>query len=191
MPSPTPSRWCANHCAPTPCDWSTRRTAACAGACSAAFSADRPTDRRSTPMTASPPGPPQPPGGGGPPGEGPHDHAGASGPTGPRDHPGASGPTGPSSRGPGGGGTQVSALLNGATRHGLMGQKHIRHPWELPLLYTGIVLAILAYLAWGALLFFTVALQITEGQATVEDLWQMVGVLPFLVQLAEVLDGGL
>ena len=135
-------------------------------------------------MTASPPGPPQPPGGGRPPGEGPHDHAGASGPIGASDRPGASGPTGPSSRGPGGGGTPVSALLNGATRHGLMGQKHIRHPWELPLLYTGIVLAILAYLAWGALLFFTVALQITEGQATVEDLWQMVGVLPFLVQLA-------
>src|SRR5690625_7059387 len=47
MPSPTPSRWCANHCAPTPCDWSTRRTAACAEACSAACSADPLEPRRS------------------------------------------------------------------------------------------------------------------------------------------------
>lgn len=138
-------------------------------------------------MTASPPGPPQPPGGGRPPGDGPHGTPGGPGYAGPAGPSGPSGGTGASAPGPGGGGATVSALLNGATRHGLLGQKRIRHPWELPLLYTGIALAILAYLAWAALIFFTVVLQFTEGEATVENFWRALSILPFLIQLAVVL----
>src|SRR5690625_2627657 len=119
-------------------------------------------------MTASPPGPPQPPGGGRPPGDGPHGTPGGPGYAGPAGPSGPSGGIGASAPGPGGGGATVSALLNGATRHGLLGQKRIRHPWELPLLYTGIALAILAYLAWAALIFFTVVLQFTEGERSEE-----------------------
>lgn len=74
-------------------------------------------------------------------------------------------------------------LLNGATTHGLRGQRAIRHPWEMPLLITGVVLAVLAYLLWIALLVGTAFLYITEGQATVDELWKYVGLVPFIAQL--------
>ena len=145
-------------------------------------------------MTQPPPGPPQPPGGGQPPGHGPY--GGSSGhpspgqPSSGQPSPGPGSFGGSPAPGPSGaasGPPRNPNLINGATRHGLMGQKAIRHPWELPLLYTGIALTILAYIAWALLLFFTVILRFTEGQATVENLWQAVGFLPFLLQLAIVL----
>ena len=78
-------------------------------------------------------------------------------------------------------------LINGATSHGIMGQKAIRHPWELPLLWTGVVLTVIAYIAWTILIISTVVLRFTEGEATVTALWQYVGILPFFIQLAVVL----
>src|SRR5690606_29021247 len=78
-------------------------------------------------------------------------------------------------------------LVNGSTTHGLMGQKNIRHPWEMPLLWTGIGLTVLGYVIWWTLMISTVVLRVTEGQATVDSLWQYVNLLPFLVQLVLVL----
>lgn len=79
------------------------------------------------------------------------------------------------------------SLVNGATAHGITGQKAIRHPWELPLLGVGIGLTVLAYIAWWTLIISTIVLQITEGEATVAGLWQYVGILPFFIQLVVVL----
>ncbi|WP_394216092.1 M48 family metallopeptidase [Brachybacterium vulturis] len=115
-------------------------------------------------MTQQPPGPPPPT------------------PTAPS---AASGPEGPAPREsmrPG-----DPNLLNGATSHGVLGRKRIRHPWELPLLGAGIALATLAYIAWWTLIISTLVLQVTEGQASVASLWQYVGILPIFLQLAFVL----
>lgn len=78
-------------------------------------------------------------------------------------------------------------LVNGATTHGLFGRKGIRHPWEMPLLWVGIALTTLAYVAWWVLILSTLVLQVTEGEATVASLWQYVGILPFVIQLVIVL----
>ena len=39
-------------------------------------------------------------------------------------------------------------VYNGTTVHGILGQKGIRHPWELPMLAVGIIFTVLAMLAW-------------------------------------------
>ena len=78
-------------------------------------------------------------------------------------------------------------LVNGATVHGVMGQKAIRHPAELPLLWVGVGLTVIAYIAWWTLIVSTIVLQVTEGEATVASLWQYVGILPFFIQLAVIL----
>ncbi|GAA1488694.1 M48 family metallopeptidase [Brachybacterium sacelli] len=78
-------------------------------------------------------------------------------------------------------------LFNGSTVHGFTGKRGIRHPWEMRLLITGVVLTILGYLAWTALIIGTVYLYVAEGRQTVDTLWQYVGVLPIFVQLAVLL----
>ena len=85
------------------------------------------------------------------------------------------------------GGPGGPTLFNGATGHGVMGRKGIRHPWEMPLLWVGVGLTILAYTAWWILIISTVVLRFTEGEATVASLWQYVGILPFFIQLAVIL----
>ncbi|WP_114853282.1 M48 family metallopeptidase [Brachybacterium sp. YJGR34] len=120
-------------------------------------------------------------------------------PSGPPQFPGSppSGglPSGPGSPAPGaqpGGGPnpagmQGPTLVNGATTHGIMGRKGIRHPWELPLLWTGVVLTILAYIAWAVLMISTLVLRIVEGQETVDSLYQYVGIIPLFIQLVLIL----
>ncbi|MCT1867757.1 M48 family metallopeptidase [Dermabacter sp. p3-SID358] len=39
-------------------------------------------------------------------------------------------------------------LFNGSTRHGLLGDLSLRHPWDIPLFIAGIVLTCLLYIAW-------------------------------------------
>ena len=78
-------------------------------------------------------------------------------------------------------------VLNGATVHGVVGRRGVRHPWELWLLGVGVALAVIGYLAWITLIGTTIYLWFAEGQATVDTLWQYVGILPFFVQLAVLL----
>ncbi|APX33747.1 peptidase [Brachybacterium sp. P6-10-X1] len=78
-------------------------------------------------------------------------------------------------------------LVNGATTHGILGRTAIRHPGELPLLWIGVALTILAYIAWTILMLSTVVLRVTEGQQTVDSLWRYVGILPFVIQLVLIL----
>ncbi|MGY5765709.1 M48 family metallopeptidase [Brachybacterium sp. DNPG3] len=78
-------------------------------------------------------------------------------------------------------------LINGATIHGIVGRRGIRHPWELPLLGVGVALTILAYAGWIALIIATVYLRIVVGEESVAELWQWIGVLPFFLQLAVIL----
>ena len=40
---------------------------------------------------------------------------------------------------------QKPSLFNGATTHGVRGQRRIRHPWELPLLWVGVAATVLGY----------------------------------------------
>lgn len=39
-------------------------------------------------------------------------------------------------------------LTNGATIHGITGQSRLRHPWEMPLLWTAVAISIVAACAW-------------------------------------------
>ncbi|MFC0674762.1 M48 family metallopeptidase, partial [Brachybacterium hainanense] len=55
---------------------------------------------------------------------------------------------------PGGQG-EAPNLINGATRHGILGPKGVRHPWELPLLGVGVVLTLAGYLLWLVLVVMT------------------------------------
>ncbi|MEE1619496.1 M48 family metallopeptidase [Brachybacterium sp. J153] len=125
-------------------------------------------------------GSPSAPGGGsfgGGSGNGPGGPGSPGGPFGGSPTPPPSGPSRP--EGP--------TLINGATTHGVMGQKAIRHPAELPLLWVGVSLTLLSYLLWTILMFSTVYLRIAEGQASVDELWRWISIAPFLIQLALIL----
>ncbi|MFC7464873.1 M48 family metallopeptidase [Brachybacterium sp. GCM10030252] len=141
-------------------------------------------------MTQPPPGLPsfpgaQPPGGmppgsppsGGPPHGGIPSGPGSPGPFGASPNPGPSGRSRP----------EDPNLINGATTHGVLGRRRIRHPWELPLLAVGIGLTVLTYAGWIALMVSTVVLQVLEGEATVSELWRYVGFIPFALQLVAIL----
>ncbi|MGO1977033.1 M48 family metallopeptidase [Brachybacterium tyrofermentans] len=78
-------------------------------------------------------------------------------------------------------------LVNGSTIHGFRGQRAIRHPWEMRLLVLGVVLTILGYLLWTALLVTTGYLYVAEGQRTVNELWKYVNIVPFIAQLVLIL----
>ena len=57
------------------------------------------------------------------------------------------------------------SLVNGATTHGLLGRRRIRHPWELPLLGVGVAATLLSYLAWGGAIAGAIWLYAAEGEA--------------------------
>lgn len=80
-------------------------------------------------------------------------------------------------------------LLNGATVHGLLGQRGIRHPAELILLGVGVVVTVLVYLLWATLLVATLA-SIGSGGAGAAQLntqdpavqtFLVLGALPLIV----------
>ena len=75
------------------------------------------------------------------------------------------------------------SLVNGATTHGLLGRRRIRHPWELPLLGVGVAATLLSYLAWGGAIAGAIWLYAAEGEAAVTKVWDYVSVLPLVVQL--------
>lgn len=62
-----------------------------------------------------------------------------------------SGPAGPPARR-----DEAPNLINGATRHGILGQKGIRHPWELPLLGAGVAVTGIGYLIWLIFVIMTI-----------------------------------
>ena len=75
------------------------------------------------------------------------------------------------------------SLVNGATTHGLLGRRRIRHPWELPLLGVGVAATLLSYLAWGGAIAGAIWLYAAEGEAAVTKVWDYISVLPLVVQL--------
>ncbi|UEJ83099.1 M48 family metalloprotease [Brachybacterium halotolerans subsp. kimchii] len=76
--------------------------------------------------------------------------------------------------GPGGGaspgGPSAPNLVNGATTHGILGQRGIRHPWEIPLLIVGIVVTLSAYLLWTILVVMSIVNAIRGEGPTLLDL---------------------
>lgn len=45
-------------------------------------------------------------------------------------------------------------LFNGSTRHGLLGDLSLRHPWDIPLFAVGVLITCLLLVAWvGAVVF--------------------------------------
>ncbi|GAB3109499.1 M48 family metallopeptidase [Janibacter alkaliphilus] len=59
--------------------------------------------------------------------------------------------------------------INGATIHGILGQRGMRHRWELPLLGFAVALALLAYLLWWFMLFHLFFLEDNVDDGTVLD----------------------
>lgn len=56
-------------------------------------------------------------------------------------------------------------LFSGATIHGLSGIKTLRHPVEMPLLWTSVALSVLACLAWAGLVVWLLVVPEPEGVA--------------------------
>lgn len=75
------------------------------------------------------------------------------------------------------------SLVNGATTHGVRGQRRIRHPWELPLLWVGVAATVLGYLSWGGAIGGTIWLFSTEGEDAVSTAWEYASMLPLVIQL--------
>src|SRR5690606_24799022 len=63
------------------------------------------------------------------------------------------------------------------------GQRRIRHPWELPLLWVGAAATVLGYLSWGGALGGTIWLFATEGEGAVSKAWEYASMLPLVIQL--------
>ncbi|PWH05572.1 peptidase [Brachybacterium endophyticum] len=61
-------------------------------------------------------------------------------------------------------------LVNGSTRHGLFGQRGMRHPWEIPLLAVGVVVTLLSYLLWLGLVIMSIVNAIRGQGPTLLDL---------------------
>lgn len=59
-------------------------------------------------------------------------------------------------------------LTNGATRYGIFGPPKMRHPWELPLLGVGVVVTLIAMVAWWILVIALLIMLIT-GQLGPQD----------------------
>lgn len=78
---------------------------------------------------------------------------------------------------------QKPSLFNGATTHGVRGQRRIRHPWELPLLWVGAAATVLGYLSWGGAIGGTIWLFATEGEDAVSKAWEYASMLPLVIQL--------
>lgn len=124
--------------------------------------------------------------------------------------PGGGGPGGPGGgyppggpTPPGGGGSaslpgstiKAPNLINGATTHGLFGQRKIRHPQELKLLAIAVVLTVVGYGFW---VYFTVRavrgllngdgwVVDTGSLALVAQLYMALGLAPILIWLARAL----
>lgn len=141
-------------------------------------------------MAQPPPGPP-PPGGhqnhglpafGSPPYPG---RAGGSGPPSPGPGLPGAGQSGPAH--PGRAQPEDPNLINGATTHGILGQQRIRHPWEIPLLITGIVLTVIAYIIWIIYVVSALIANLLGNGTLFNELWANISILPIIVQLAVVL----
>ncbi|MBB5832730.1 M48 family metallopeptidase [Brachybacterium aquaticum] len=100
-------------------------------------------------------------------------------PPGPYPGPVPSGPTPPAQGRPAG-----PNLINGATVHGIMGRRRIRHPWELPLLTVAVVISIFLYLAWIGSLVGLAYLYTDQGEEAVTKVWEYIGWAPIVGQLA-------
>lgn len=68
------------------------------------------------------------------------------------------------------GGPASPNLVNGATVHGLTGQRGARHPWEIPLLALGILITVLAYGLWLALVIGSIVNAIRGVGPTLLDI---------------------
>ena len=75
------------------------------------------------------------------------------------------------------------SLVNGATTHGVRGQRRIRHPWELPLLWVGVAATVLGYLSWGGAIGGTIWLYSEQGEDAVSTAWEYASMLPLVIQL--------
>ncbi|MDO5662843.1 MAG: M48 family metallopeptidase [Brachybacterium sp.] len=87
-------------------------------------------------------------------------------------------------------------LINGATIHGITGQKAMRHPWELPLLGLGIAITVIAYTLWFLLVAVSIVnlirgsgptlLTLMEGPGAglVGQIFAVVMLLPLILWIA-------
>ncbi|UYG17441.1 M48 family metallopeptidase [Brachybacterium huguangmaarense] len=95
------------------------------------------------------------------------------------------GPAGPPPSGPYG---QVPRrpdapnLVNGATTEGILGRRGIRHPWELPLLWVGVAITIVAFALWLWATVYLVFAGVTGAQSMLDRLDEYSGIGSTLMQ---------
>ena len=73
-------------------------------------------------------------------------------------------------------------LFNGATTEGIRGRRRIRHPWELPLLGVGVVLALIAYALWVWILAFPARRALVNEEQMLPDWLEELGAADLLIQ---------
>lgn len=85
-------------------------------------------------------------------------------------------------------------LVNGATVHGLLGPRRMRHPWEIPLVIVAGLVTFNAYLAWIAMVVLLIIPSTREGTlSAIEDmsillqLLLIVPLLPLIIWIARAL----
>lgn len=86
-------------------------------------------------------------------------------------------------------------LFNGATRHGLLGDLPMRHPWELPLFVVAVAVTIGLNLLWLASLVLLVVVaargeslvDVTDIDPIVIQLYAVIGVMPWAIWILRAL----
>lgn len=112
---------------------------------------------------------------------GPYGPGGPGSPSGPGGPAGPGGPLGPGGpTGPQGGRTDAPNLVNGATTHGVMGRRGMRHPWEIPMVVIAAVISVLTVLALLSIGIITIWL------AARGDDWESLGFNPLVVQITAI-----
>ncbi|MGO1284252.1 MAG: M48 family metallopeptidase [Brachybacterium sp.] len=78
-------------------------------------------------------------------------------------------------------------LFNGATMDGVRGRRRIRHPWELPLLWMGVALAVIAYGLWAWMLAFPARRALMDEEQMLPDWLEDLGAADLLLQFGMLL----
>ncbi|MGO1504484.1 MAG: M48 family metallopeptidase [Brachybacterium sp.] len=78
-------------------------------------------------------------------------------------------------------------LFNGATTDGVRGRRRIRHPWELPLLWVGVALAVTAYGLWASILTGPAWRALENEEQMLPDWLEDLGAADLLIQFGMLL----
>ena len=63
-------------------------------------------------------------------------------------------------------------LFNGSTRHGLLGDLSLRHPWDIPLFAVGVLITCLLFVAWVGAVVFIIYMEATGKWSSIQPAFE-------------------